>query len=266
MDEKNFALTELYDISINAIVPVTIGERSFEAGESILFFDSLQLTSLFEIKDRRAARGGRYNIDYVVWERTTGAEFICEHGVVSERFLSILSNSKIATYAEDTVTVPKREVLESDEDGVITLSQTPITNGFFIYDGEYNKLASSAYSLTDDVISGLKAFTYYTISYNFIHTSTAKALMVGQRLFNGYYSVTAKMRLKDDTAGTPTTAIVEIPRVRIVSDLSMRLGSYVSSNVSTFRISGEPVGQRGMEYVCRIIFLDSDIDAESPLT
>lgn len=259
---NNFALKELYDISLTALAPIAIGNTTFQTGEAVLFFDKLQMSSMNEIKSRHSTRGGKTNIEHITWERTTSEEFICESGIISQQMMAVLSNSQIAEITENTLEVPKREIMESDVDGEITLSYIPLSREFFIYDSEMKKVDPTQYTVTGKVISGLTQYKIYTISYIFIHTSAAQTLFVGKRLFNGYFKLTAKMRVKDDKTGEATTAVFTMPKVRLVSDLSMRLGSYVTSNVSSFRITGEPVGERNNEYVCSISYLDKDVDIE----
>ena len=95
----------------------------------------------------------------------------------------------------------------------------------------------------------------------FTYSGDASVLNIGQRLLNGYMKLTAKMRLKDDTTGQIKTGILEIPRVRLMSNLSMRLGVNITPMVSTFNLQGEPVGERNSRYACQIYYLDTDIEA-----
>lgn len=67
--------------------------------------------------------------------------------------------------------------------------------------------------------------------------------------------LTAKMRLKDDTDGHTTTGILEIPNVKLVSDLSMRLGSDVVPVVSTFRTTREIQLGKGTVNMCAELYI-----------
>ena len=70
------------------------------------------------------------------------------------------------------------------------------------------------------------------------------------------------MRYKDDLDGLSKTGILNIPSIKLVSDLSVRLGSDIAPMVSTFRLQGNPVGERNNKYVCQFIYLDKDIDGD----
>jgi hypothetical protein len=47
---------------------------------------------------------------------------------------------------------------------------------------------------------------------------------VGRRLIEGYLRLEGKTRLKDDNTGQVVTGLIVIPRLKLMSDLSMRLG------------------------------------------
>ena len=52
------------------------------------------------------------------------------------------------------------------------------------------------------------------------------------------------------------------PKLRIMSDLSIRLGNRETPNLFNFNAMGEPVKGRYGSYVCDIQLLDTDIDAD----
>jgi hypothetical protein len=49
-------------------------------------------------------------------------------------------------------------------------------------------------------------------------------MVVGRPLTNGYLSLSGKTRVKDEITGQVTTGIINIPKLKLMSDLSMRLG------------------------------------------
>lgn len=253
----SFGTKELYDISLKTTSNLEIGEKTFAPGETILHFDELQLSTLTDQKRITYATGGFLGANLIMWDELKAVDFICEHGVSSRNSMSILLNSKL-TANDILVEVPHTDIKETNVDGELTTRYKPEKN-FFIYDEDGS--TPTGFLRTDQVLTGLKPFTTYTMQYIFIHREGAQAINIGSRLFNGYLTLTAKMRLKDDSDGHTTTAVLEIPKVRIMSDLSMRLGSYSSPYLSRFRIQGYPVGERDNAYVCKLIFLDTDIDS-----
>jgi hypothetical protein len=53
------------------------------------------------------------------------------------------------------------------------------------------------------------------------------------------------MRVKDDVTGKVTTGIIKIPKLRLMSDLSMRVGSDAIPQVGRIDAVAVPEGVRG---------------------
>jgi hypothetical protein len=62
------------------------------------------------------------------------------------------------------------------------------------------------------------------VDYWYDYKNNFSTFCVGKSLTNGYLSLVGKMRVKDDT-GKVKTGIIKIPKLRLMSDLSMRVGS-----------------------------------------
>ena len=86
-------------------------------------------------------------------------------------------------------------------------------------------------------------------------------MSVGKRLIDGFLQLEGKTRVKDDITGKTRTAILRIPRLKLVSDLSMRLGRDAGPLLATFAAAGYPSLGRDKQ-VMEMIFLSDDIDAE----
>ena len=90
-------------------------------------------------------------------------------------------------------------------------------------------------------------------------------IRVGDRLFNGFLSLSGKMSVKDEKSVEVTTAILEIPKIKLSSSLSMRLGkNYDNSTVSDFFFTGYPDEniRREKQTVCKITFLDKELTGD----
>ena len=87
-------------------------------------------------------------------------------------------------------------------------------------------------------------------------------IKVGEKLINGYLLLEGKTRVKDDITGKTHTAILRIPRLKLVSDLSMRLGREATPVLASFSAIGLPVGVKGSKKIMELLFLNDDIDAE----
>ena len=87
-------------------------------------------------------------------------------------------------------------------------------------------------------------------------------MTIGQKLINGFLSLEGKTRVKDDITGKTHTAILRIPRLKLVSDLSMRLGREAGPLLANFSAIGVPNIASRDKKIMEMLFLSDDIDAE----
>jgi hypothetical protein len=87
-------------------------------------------------------------------------------------------------------------------------------------------------------------------------------MKVGQNLIGGFLLLEGKTRVKDDITGKTRTAILRIPRLKLVSDLSMRLGREAGPLLANFAAVGYPGIVGKDKTVMEMLFLNDDIDAE----
>ena len=107
---NEFSLKELYDVKLKATYPIEIGGRRIEEGETICYFDSIQISNFQEIKSYVTAHGGYDDRPHVWWETTKEVNFIMERGIFSKTQFALLSNSKLITISqEEKILVPERE-------------------------------------------------------------------------------------------------------------------------------------------------------------
>lgn len=248
---ENYGIKELYSVALKATFNMKIGEKEYEPNETILHFENLQLAALNENKSTITATGGYNNREFIYWDNTRNVNFICERGIVSPVGLAILSNSNLRQ--EQSIEVPFYEVIEPIN-GAIELSHLPTKGFIYSKDGEklYSNINQQKYNATDTVVADY----YYT------YTNGGRIIELGDRLCNGYLRLEGKMRLKDDFDGHDKTAIITIPKIRIASNLTMRLGRKTGALVNSFSFTGIPVGQRGAEKVLDYTLLNDDIDSD----
>ena len=87
-------------------------------------------------------------------------------------------------------------------------------------------------------------------------------LTVGNPLTNGYLSLEGKTRVKDDITGQVKTGIIKIPKLKLLSNLSMRLGNDAIPQVGHLEAIAVPTGPKGQKMVMELIFLEDDIDSD----
>ena len=253
----DYGIKELYSVALKSTYNMEIDGVQYAPGEVIMRFDKILIAHLSEDKTTKSARGGATNDTLIAWDNTQDVQFACEQGVVSKTGLALLSRSKLFKKTKgEIISVPVIGEEVYPDNKKITLAHKPNGTGF-IYDLEtgeklYENLTEQTYPAERAVIA----------DYNYDYTNGAEVLEVGNRLFNGYLKLEGKMRLKDDSDGHDKTVIVTIPRIKLTSSLTMRLGRNANPTVGNFSFIGYPVGQRGAQKVVSFTILNDDIDSD----
>ena len=103
------------------------------------------------------------------------------------------------------------------------------------------------------------------IDYTFYYEDKIKVIEVGNRLFNGFLRLSGKMSVKDQINGSVSTAILEMPKIKLSSSLSIKVGKNAqSSTVSDFFFTGYPDDTRRREEqsLAYITFLDKELTGD----
>ena len=256
----SFGFKDLESVRLKATYKIEIGDKTIEAGETIVYFDKIQIAGLREVKEWVTANGGYGNRAHVFWETTKELNFNFSQGVFSKDQFALLANSRLLTVGEnDTIPITMRESLESDEHGVITCKYTPARNVYVYKLVDGSKLE---FTQDDNTLTIEDAFTDVIVDYEFDYTGDGQIIKIGQRLLQGFVSLEGKTRVKDDTTGQVVTGLIKIPKLKLMSDLSIRLGAQANPVVANFNAVGVPVGSRGGSYVSEFYLLGDDIDSD----
>ena len=290
-------MKELYDISIRLNQPLEIGKRRLEINETILSFKTAEIAQIQEKKREIAARGGFHNNPLIYWEIDKEMNFAITHGVLSATSWALLSNSKInepkfksVSYSEEIKAIEDNtycyvnlKYIPNAVDGIIGAQPNPDleplpmgrrpelmlkplppskTKWIFCYDCETGKPIRE-FEIYGNKIFFREFYREVLVDYTFTYEDKIRELDVGNRLFNGFLRLDAKMSVKDEKSGEVTTAILELPKIKLSSNLSMRLGKdYESSTVSDFYFVGYPEEENKKGTVAKITFLDKELTGD----
>ena len=236
------------------------GGREFSEGETIAVFDKIQISGLNELKSYVAARGGFDNRGHVIWETTKEMQFTFTQGVFSDTQFGLLNNAKIIKVEEEEpILISRIEELESSEAGYITTTDV-VVDQVFVYDKETGDKLQ--WARIGDRLHINEGFKDVIVTYRYAYGGGAQVARIGERFMSGFLALEAKTRVKDDTSGLVTTGIIKIPKLKLMSGLSIRLGKQANPVVGNFSAVGIPVGERGSSYVCELLFLNNDIDSD----
>lgn len=252
-------MKELYDVALKATYPIEVGGKNFDKGEILVRFDKIQLANFSEKKEFLAARGGYENAPRIWWEETKEITVNITQGIFSVAQLSIIANADLLQKDEE-LSVSNREFLESNEKGQITLKHEPLDSVFV-----YNKQTGEKISILErsgKVLTIENPYQETIVDYTYNYFGGSRIITIGKTLTNGYLSLEGKMRVKDDITGHVKTGIIKIPKLKLMSDLSIRLGSDATPQVGRLSAVAVPDGARGNKRVMEMIFLNDDIDSD----
>lgn len=299
MDNNLVGMKELYDINIRLNQPLEIGKRKYDINETILSFERAEIAQIQEQKNHKTARGGFQNNMLIDWETDTQATFALTHGVLSPSTWAILSNSKLnegrfksVSYKEQVNVVedddywfcllkyipnhvdgdwgiqgnPDNEPMPMGRKPWLPLKPLPPSKDHFIfcYDMETGCRIMN-FEVCGNMIKFKGEHRKVMVDYTFDYEDKIRTLEVGNRLLNGFLRLQGKMSVKDEKSGEVTTAILEMPKIKLSSSLSIRLGkNYEQSTVSDFFFTGYPDESRRREdqTIAYVTFLDKELTGD----
>ena len=249
---ENVHLKATYDIEVNGI--------RFNTGESIAIFDKIQLSNFNQIKEYVSARGGYGDRGHVFWETTKAIELSFSQGIFSSTQFGLLNNAKVISVVdEEPLLITYDDELESDEIGILRPTKTPVDQ-IFVYDKETGKKIEVEPSGIHFKIR--QPYKDVIMRYRYNYENGATVAKIGQQFLQGFLELEGKTRIKDDTSGLITTGIIKIPKLKLMSGLSMKLGSQANPVVGNFKAVCVPEGDRHSSYVAEFVFLNDDIDSD----
>ena len=259
--DNNLGFKELYEVALKTTYPIEMGDRKIEVGETIAIFNKVQIANFEEKKNFISANGGYDNRAHIWWEETKEIRVTLAQGVFSKEHLSLMTNAKlIKDNGQSLVKISIREEVESNELGKAILKHS-IIEPIFVYDKETGKKITD-FTYSDNVLFIGQSYTNIIVDYHYNYDNGYSILSFGRGLTNGYLSLEGKTRVKDDITGQIITGIIKIPKLKLLSDLSMRLGQDAVPLVGRLDAVAVPTGERGQKKVMELIFLSDDIDSD----
>ena len=261
--ENEFGLKELTDLTLKVTYPIEMAGRIFEPGEVIARFDKIQLANFKEVTSRVSANGGFDNRSHVIWEDPKEIKLSFTQGIFSARQFALLSNARlIDKQDEEGIIISGHYSGESDEEGKILVGKAGISD-VFVYDAKtYEKITPKSIDFKNGKIVIDFQYKDVEVDFNYRYYEKVTSCILGRKLIQGYLQLEGKSRVKDDITGKTRTVILRIPRLKLVSDLTMRLGREATPVLANFNAIGLPTGERGNKQIMELLFLSDDIDAD----
>ena len=289
MMDQYFGHKELYEVVLRAKDPMKFGDRYIEADEPVLYFNNVNMSLLTEQSRPVFARGGIGNMPRVIWDERSEVQFQMTEGVMSTVGMSILLSANVASRKENKPLYihMKEGPKPCSFNNVFDLKHWPTLypeKKTFIFEYERDAIQKKVYGQkyrTDPSIEESKDYPRlqlfedknclqpvnngrnFVIDYYYKYEDEALIFAVQKERFNGLFSLEAKFYSKDENEGINYTNILYMPKVRIVSNINLRLGERADPTVSTFNIIGLPenVGEY-KSLIMDITRINEDIDAD----
>ena len=254
-----FSFKELYDVTLKATS--NIEELNIQANETVVAFDKLQLGSFTEHLNVVTAHGGYEDRDRVWWESVKDVSVILTQGIFSTKQLAVMTNSRLAIVEEDEpIYINKRIIKTADDNGAILFDED-IYDYLFVYEVDTGEKITD-YTTIEGGISGLIVGRDYLLDYKSRYDNGAKILRIGSQLSNGFLTLQGKTRVKDDITGMVRTGIITIPKLKLMTSLSIKLGGTATPVLGRCDAIACPTGSRGNTIVMELRFLSEDIDSD----
>lgn len=270
MVDQYFGHKELYEVTLRAKNPMQFGSRYIEAQEPVLYFDNVNMSLLTEQNRPIFARGGWGNMPHVIWDDRQEVQFQMIEGVMSSVGMGILLSANVLSNETQNkpLYINKKEgplsvTLGDNDIPYVNLQYDPIDYPIkktFIFDYENESIQQKIYGKkVGEIIDGFGQPVYrlelyqdknlsipaknnrkYVVDYYYEYRDEALIYTVQKERFNGLFTLEAKFYSKDENEGNNYTNILYMPKVRIVSNINLRLGERADPTVSTFNIIGMP--------------------------
>ena len=226
----------------------------------------------------------------VIWEDRSEVTFSLTEGVMSSISMGILLSASVtdAKQVQDSVLVQKKEGPFYLDEGRIYLKHMPIMypkKKIFIYEYERDVAQKKVYGeldlennkynpLLETTEYCLRVYNdkektqeadpekQYIVDYYYEYKDEALIYTIQKERFNGLFTLEGKFYSKDENGGLNYTNIIYMPKVRVVSDINLRLGERADPTTAVFNIIGLPENTAGNKksLVLEITRLSEDID------
>ena len=175
-----------------------------------------------------------------------------------------MHNSKLLSIGENQIVrIAQRDELETDSNGIITLTHKPINSWIFVYNKETGEKLTNLSRINDTQIQTPLVYKDVIVDYEYGYDNGADVSLIGEDIFDGYVSLEGRGRIKDDVTGETHTAIIYIPKLKITSDFNLTLGSNAQPVVGKFSAVALATGDRKHSKALEIYYLEDDLDKDS---
>lgn len=270
MIEQYFGTKQLYEVSLRATIPFTLGARKIEKDETVLYFTKINIAMLGENSRPIMARGGWGNMPHVIWEDRSEVTFSMTEGVMNSVGMGLLMGAKVLNKSQvDKVYVQnKYGPIFLPQDKLIKLPHTPSPDKkIFTYLYERDSIQKKVENTLQEnntifIEEGVPSESY-VVDYYYEYGDEALIYLLEKERLNTTFSLEGKFYTKDENDGFNVTNLLYMPKIRIVSGINMRMGEYADPTTSIFNIIAMPVNDiLSDKLIMKITRLNEDVEGD----
>lgn len=239
-----FGVREICNVVFKAADKRTIGSKTFEKGQPVIYFDSLKTSTMEQATTTVYAQGGRGNTRLVAWEGEKTLTFTMEDALISEMGLAILAGANLyEAKAGDTLLV---HVTETTATGSVSKAPASGDNlGVKFYalelddNGDVTGTPIEVTISAEKKVTGIESDKIYLVDYYTEKTSGAYQIDIEPQCFGGNFYIEADTLFRD-TKGTDHAAQFVIPNGKIQSNFTLSMASSGDPSTFTFTVDAFP--------------------------
>ena len=256
-------IRELYQGIFRTLAPLTINDVHYAAGDTLLVFDNIQEIAFNENIQSYAATGGWNNRPLVRWEYTREVDCAMNVGVINKTAYGIMN--AYPTRQSTGYAIHQIENLPCDSGVIECRHEVDPTRPTRVWEVQGGVAAREFLDFSIDgttIRLEEESESNVLVDYWYQYQDEVATIEVGNKDLNGYLEFTGKFYYVDEYSGVRKTGLIQIPKVRVESGFSIRLGRNANPVISILRFQAVPNGVRGDGKALEILYLDEDIDAE----
>ena len=255
-----YGIREICDVVFKAKTKVQIGTKTFEAGEPVIYFDTLKTSSMEGAATTVYAQGGKGNARLMAWEGERTVTFTMEDALISELGLSVLTGAGLI---EPTSSKPLKihstaRFAKGDTYKVFESVDKSAAGTIYAIALDENDDALDSAVATAEVTAASgnsKAYTTFsepefkkadaskikTILFDFyvLKAGGAKQIEITADKFAGTFYVEASTLFRDQNGGDHPAEFI-IPSAKLQSNFNFSLASSGDPSTFTFTMDAFP--------------------------
>ena len=264
--DQLFGAKQMYQVAFKARADMSFGSRKVVKGEPLVYFNDVELVTATQKVKPVMARGGKKNMPQVIWEDNEEVQFSLVDGVISSIGLALLTNANLLSAPKHgEPIIHKQEDVLLDSNGDAELENAPIITSpifCFLLDNGIIQTKITHTGINDKVISfgSANADKEVSVDYYFYYGDPIDLYVLGKERFNGLLSIEGKFYASGEEDGLKRTGLITLPKVKIISNLNLKLGNVGEPMVSSFNVVSMPDKTPNSDSaVMEILMLDRDI-------